>query len=142
MELGDLATWFSAAGSISAVTVSLYLANRENFTKAHVILIHRQEVAEFIIINERKKPIHLRKIGFENKRFFFRRELPFLRDYHINKKIESGEEHTTNIGTERLLGILKGLGLQDSFFSKFYIYYEDIKGKKYKIRFKVENLRD
>lgn len=142
MDLGDLATWFSAAGSISAVTVSLYLANRDNFTKAHVLLIHREDGSEFIILNERKKPIHLRRIGLENKIFFFfLRELPFLRDYNINKKIDSGEELTTIIDMKDLMGIIDGLGFREFFYSRYFIYYEDIKGKKYQVRFKFEEAR-
>lgn len=142
-DLGNLAEWLTAVGTISAVITSLYLASANKKPKAKVKSFIGYGVLDHgglskypysisaNITNTGSVPIHLKKCTLEYKG----NEMFFPDNSHsIDHYLKPGEsiEHTLPFE-----GIYNYMVKENMNSLKTYIFFADGAGKKYKARINI-----
>ena len=146
-DLGNIADWLSAIGTVGAVVVALYLANREKKPKAKVSCTVDYAVDTFggmseepvqvsvKIVNRGSVPIYLSECSIQvSKRNKARLLFPDGSNHLDKKMLNPGEpyEHTFNYQMVKAGFMNKGI---NNFVT--YAYFKDAQDKSYKgkIRF-------
>lgn len=137
-DLGSIADWISSIGTLCAVMVALYLANRERKPRAKVTssflhLIYdsgpEKEPSAVVanIVNIGLVPIHLKECAIrvgKNKRMVF-----LEGDHIVNKLLSPGEAYSHKLRYEPIREHFLRENINKC---KTDIYFEDGSGKKYK----------
>ena len=149
-DLGNIAEWVSAVGTVSAVIVALFLARKEVKPKAKVfvsfqyIVSHENNISDnpinyaIDIVNIGRVSIHLQECSVEIKKFFKKsnHKLTFFDGSgNIDKILSPGESYSTTLPYKE---VEIGINNNRKAFDRHYIYFKDATGKKYKIKIKIQ----
>lgn len=143
-DLGNITDWLTSVGTISAVIVALYLANRDRKPRAKVFTKFSYAVGPFGIasepvsiscgiVNNGTVPIYLSECSIRVKRNY---KMSFFDGSHkVDKLLVPGEyyEHTLNYDQ-----IKKGFTNEKIFKVRTYIYFSDANGRRYKSRLRFD----
>ena len=142
-DLGNIADWLTAIGTISAVIVALFLSNRDRKPKGKVKasvsygidmdynLITQPISISLEIVNQGLIPMTLVEcnLKYKNKRLMF-----FDGHHKIDKKIEPGERYEHNIPFDPIAKFMASEGMKKY---KTDFYFMDTMGNKYKDKIKL-----
>lgn len=139
-DLGNIADWLSAIGTIGATIVALYLANREvkprakvTFKYSYLIDGMKNNVSYepvFIsveIINLGAVPIYLKEYSIltnKNERLIF-----LDGSHNVNKLLNPGELYTHDLDYKHIKQYLLHNNIEEL---KTYVYFRDGSGRMYK----------
>jgi hypothetical protein len=141
-DIGNIADWLSALGTISAVIVALYLARRDRKPNAQVTSSVSYEVSllgasnepvniNFNIVNVGSIPIHLIECSIQVSKRSKDRMIFLDGSHNVDKLLSPGEHYEHSLPYDD--------------FKKYYIknnikkittfgYFKDATGKKYKTK--------
>ncbi|NLY44633.1 MAG: hypothetical protein GX053_01370 [Tissierella sp.] len=139
-DLGNIADWLSAIGTLSAVIVALYLANREHKPRAkvtakysHIVYdtgIERVPYAICVdIANIGSMPIYLKECTFKvgkNQRMIFNRG-----DHNVDKLLSIGEMYSHELSYEPIREYFIQRNIKKF---RTHIFFEDGVAKRYKTK--------
>ncbi|WP_098742067.1 hypothetical protein [Paenibacillus sp. EZ-K15] len=142
-ELGNIADWLSAIGTIGAVVVALYLARRESNPRAFVQVDWSYEVDGVLTISREPSFIKCRIVNIgivpiylsECTIFIKKRKMAFVHGTHlVNKSIRPGElyEHSFSYSSVKSFCISNGVKHLNT-----NIYFLTPSGKKFKTKIKT-----
>jgi len=149
-DLGNLADWISAIGTIGALFFAIFLATKDTRTKIEITIINDRrrmllneknpDTYEICVVNTRSRVIHLRSMSmYVKERNKEKKRIARITDGQepILGSIQFGEIKTHKIESNYSISYeqnVKG--------TKFYVVFEDITGKKFKKRFNINTLID
>ena len=148
-ELGNLADWISAIGTIGALFLAISLATKDSRSKLEITVINDKQrwamngksenTYEFCVVNTRPKAVHLRSMSVYVKEIFKKKKrISRMTDGQVALlgSIQFGEMKIENATINfQLLCEHQKIPIKKS--TKFYVIFEDITGKKYKKRFEI-----
>lgn len=142
-DIGTLADWLTAVGTISAVVVALYLSRKDDKPRARVkaSVSHLMTVDEGVspypvsislgIVNTGKIPIHLAECTVQANRFNKQR-LTFLDGRHkVERMLHPGEFYEHSLEYEPIFIYLRNKKIKNL---KTYMYFRDSLDNVYKAK--------
>ncbi|GEM_PF-2227259 len=149
-DLGNLADWISAIGTIGALLYAIFLATKDTRSKLEITVINDKQrwainggnpnTYEFCIVNIRPRAVHLRSMSiFVKERFKKKKRINKMTDGQdpLLGSLQFGDIKTEPISVNFQL-LCENIGINVSEKTNFYVVFEDITGKKYKKRFKID----
>lgn len=147
-DLGNIADWLSAIGTVSAVIVALYLAHKDRRPRAKVSAgfvypvdmytgLQREPLYISVeIVNQSLIPIYLSECTLLVKR---KERMAFLDGHHnVNKLINPGEVYKHKLDYEQIKSYYADEGKRKV---RTFVYFKDAYGKKYKTKVMFNFLR-
>lgn len=148
-ELGNLADWISSIGTIGALFFAIILATKDSRSKLEITVINdkqrwalnggNQNTYEFCVVNTRPKAVHLRSMSvYVKERFKKKKRISRMTDGQepLLGSLKFGEMKFEN-ATFNFQLLCKHQDISINKYTKFYVIFEDITGKKFKKRFEI-----
>jgi hypothetical protein len=145
-DLGTFADWLSALGTLSAVIVALYLANRDRKPRAEVTSSVSYSITSlgasqgpvalnFSVVNIGIIPIHLKECSIQVSKRSIDRMIFVEGSHHkVDKLLGPGEHYEHTLPYDDLSNFYRRKGIKKLIT---YGYFEDGRGKRFKTKVRL-----